>query len=317
MLGEQLPEFLAIVHDRFLRRTRAADAELELFVEQLTLREATSNRTARNLQVRIRHAVEGPRAEIEAVLAGDADAKPVRLTVARHRQQSPALTRWTLDTRRSPFPCADLARWLPGLMMLGEGCDFEGLLTFQNPGAGWEGSLQGRFSPVDLQAVARQVTGHSLSGSGELLIFDAEFSGGRIVDATGELHFQDGRIGRPFALALASNSGLRFRPASRLEKMRQAEFAFRQLAMAFRVSEQGLELRGRCEPDRSNAILTDDEGPLLAEPGSSHIPVASLIRALSSDREATVPATREAERVSAVLPLPNANVASGDRPQPR
>lgn len=108
VLGEQLSEFLAIVHDRFLRRARPHATEWELVVEQVTLHEAASNRSAKNLQVRIRNTVEGPRAEIEAAVVSGAEDKPVRLTVARHRQQSPALTRWTIDTGESSFPCVDL-----------------------------------------------------------------------------------------------------------------------------------------------------------------------------------------------------------------
>ena len=242
---------------------------------------------------------------------------PARILLIRSRQVTPPAFGFQLVTGPSALPCKLLALGIPEFGGLGDQSRFSGTFWANQTPHGWEGEItEARLSSVDLGSLVGRHSPHALRATGDIAINRARFRDGRIEEAEGGLATGPGAIS--CSLIEAAELGLGLESHVDVTAHAPTQLAgYEQLAFRFWLDWWGIVLEGCCEDTVPGTVLVERRGPMLTQVSSEPRPVASLIRMLVPGDTLQVPATRQADRLVRLLPLPqsaSAGVRVGTSP---
>lgn len=281
-----------------------APLDVRWTADELTVGEGGETVALADLSGHVQSHPDGVKAQMRFRLADAAAADPAHVEVHRNRSTSPPGLELKLYTGAAPLPCRLLATWLPAFEALGPECRFRGYVQAGRTTDGWHGELTGHFADVDLGRLARERFAQPFAGLGQVTVERARFAGSRVEEATGGVSVGPGAIGR--ALLHSATAKMSLVQSTPLPA-RDDPVPFRQLAAAWHVDADGLRLEGRCSSAGPRTLLAGVEPWQVAEPVVQPLPVAALVRALSPDLPAEVPATPESAWLLRHLPLPEAD----------
>jgi hypothetical protein len=303
--GPEIWRLWEVLHERVLRSPIASDLKVHFYAGEVTVKQANdqSASTLTDVRCRLAPASTGPRVTIEFCDVALQMAEPAQLRITRNRQVSPPATRWELRTRSTPLPCSLLADRVQILACMGEHATFQGTVEAMSVAGGWEGEVSGRFRDVDLDRLVTDRYNHKLSGTAELVFRRAQFRGGRLLDAAGDVICGGGGAVSLSLLHQAEQS-LGLVADARLRQVEtDALRRYQELKFGFTMNEQGLKIVGLCHSVGEGVVMSDYYGPLLTDRPQEVIQVAALVRALASRGGEQVPATFEAHQLLHVLPI--------------
>jgi hypothetical protein len=182
-----------------------------------------------------------------------------------------------------------------------------------------QGQLRGRHTNLQLQHLLSQCSQHQWSGQAMIHWDQLRWRDGRMVEAEGLLWSSHGSASR----SLVADATKLLYCQTTVELGSAPNIAFDELACRFQMGAKGLILWGECQletavavgqklaqpqnlaqPPISRCLLAMQGVPLLWQ-SKYIVPVAQLVRlATTPTHNWTLPATREAQRLAQVLPLP-------------
>jgi len=225
----------------------------------------------------------------------------VRVRVGRNRQTQPPTTGFELDTGGGAVPCQLLGMGIEAFASLPEPAGFVGRVGGQRTEGGWLGEVIGTLAHVDFGRLTDGRLPHRITGIGNVTLQSARFQEGRLTDASGVLVAGPGRIDRALLDAAARELAMMSAPAADPS----AVVPYEQLALAFVLGADGLQVYGRTTAARGVVLMGSDRWLLAQAPSSKQPrPIAALVRTLSQPSRSQVPATREADRLMRRLPPP-------------
>ncbi len=233
--------------------------------------------------------------------------QPIQIRFGRDHFQSPPVSGLELAAENGPLPCSLLAEVFPGLTRLGPTASLRGTLWICQQQGQVEYRFQGQLFQVDLKTVLGGEFGPMLSGFARLQVDQARIVGGRLEEAVGSLSAGPGVISRRLWQSAVRELGLvtGFTPGADEESL-----SYEQLGVAFRIGPEGLLIRGVCPAPAPGSIMVNSHQLLLGEgaPTGGAIPIAALVRMLVGQETIPpplqAPATRQAEQLLRLLPLP-------------
>ncbi|WP_145281286.1 hypothetical protein [Pirellulimonas nuda] len=228
------------------------------------------------------------------------------LLMQRNRQVTPATTRVTLSTGDTPLPVRLCAALIPCAPSLGDAATVTGRLVAHFE-AEPHGEVQGELQCVDMALL----TGgrFTTDAPGSVALNDLTWRGDKIASLDGVLSSGAGRVARPLVYAAYTKLGCA--PSATFSEQwntsTEQEVAFDRLVLALRLDETGFSLRGD-EPQQGAAgvVLSRGGQPLLSEPTTTHLPLATLVQTLAPEGPAMLPASAEAGAITRRLPMPPA-----------
>jgi hypothetical protein len=250
-------------------------------------------------------------AAFEFRIAGQEMIKPARVRVVRAQHAGEPATRVEFSTEGNELPCSLLSPYTQWARRVGPDCHFCGSCVAQRRREGWEGEVVGRLTRLDLDRLVGDVFPHKLSSEANVTLRKLRFSGSRIRTADGTFSAGPGVLSRSLIHA-ASDTGLADELRS-VAELADTIVPFEQLALNFRISQDGMAVLGACDAEIPGAILTQDDGALLVQPRHQPVPTVALVRALVPQSRVQVPATRETDLLLRVLPIPSIQPAAGVR----
>jgi len=304
--GEQIWRLWEVLHERILRGQAAAGLRAKLVAGEVTVHRADGEGASTLTDVRCQLAPtrDGPQATIEFRDVALQMAEPAQLRVTRNRQVTPPATRWELNTRSTALPCSLLADQLDVLTWLGDEATFQGTVEAMPTAVGWQGEITGRFRSVDLDRVVTNRYDHKLSGAAEIVFRRAEFRGGKLLDAAGDVTCDGGVVS--WSLLDQARKSLGFVADARVRAVEaDTLWKYRQLKFGFTLNEEGLRIVGLCHAVGEGVVLADSYGALLTDKPQEIAQVVALVRTLASENGEQVPATPEAYQLLHVLPIPS------------
>jgi hypothetical protein len=280
LASEQLPRLHGILHERLLRGPEVASAPVQLSLNSLKL----GAHSLTDVRVQFSSDPKLARSTLEFRLAGST-GEPIRLSIERQRGAATSGTKWSLNTGATPLPCSAISSCLPALSHFGPDSTFHGMCEFTTNDSTFDAAIAGVFEGVDLEKlVTEQLEPHQLSGTAKLTINEAHWRDGKLASAAGELRAKNGTISE--SLWNAAWQHFQVKLSWALEHQQSKDFG--ELALAFALDSQALELSGRChEP---SVIVADRLGQALiwkSEPGGV-APIA-LVHALIPESRQNIP----------------------------
>lgn len=248
---------------------------------------------------------DGSHGQIAFRIAGIDTEKPISIRVAQDRSKSPSKAGLELSTGGGVLPCSLLATAIPGIERLGRQSGFRGSLWMNESGGHRQYSMGGAdLVRVDLESAIGDRVGHTLTGTAQVRVDLARIADGRLEEASGSVIAGPGTVGRGLLAAAVECLGMRrgVEPPGMVHVV-----PYEQLAFALeRIDSQGIRVRGTCPVPGPGSIMVDTNNRLLAEPDPNGPtpPVGALVRMLVPAGPADVPATRQADELMRVLPLP-------------
>jgi hypothetical protein len=231
--------------------------------------------------------------------------EPARIRLGRNRQISPPAAGFELSTGGTKLPCSLLGLGLPEFQRAGANSRFSGYVWANQNLGGWQGEMVGQWSNLDLGELLGDRSAHKLTGPAEVYLQFARFRDGRLEEAAGTISAGPGVVSRSLLTAAVERLSL----TRGADPNTPGEFVpFEQLAVAFLLNSKGLQLQGRCAGTGQGSILVDRYCRLLGDPVMQPRPVTALLQMLVASGEQQVPASRQAERLLRVLPLPEVQV---------
>ncbi len=279
--------------------------EIRIQANELRFRAGQQTRNLAELTGFLQPLEDGSHGRLSFRLSGQEGSEPIMVRFGRDHSQSPPVSGLELAIPQSAVPCSLLARLFPALERLGTIASARGTLWVHQYGSRVEYRFQGQLLHVDLKTLLGEDLGPMLSGLAQIEVQDCRIVGSRLEEAQGSITAGPGTISRHLwesALEqLHLSTSLTSAPAAQ-------SFPYEQLAVAFRIGPDGLWLRGICPVPAPGSILVDSHRQLLGEPqaAGSAIPIAALVRTLVPPDSICVPATRQAERLLRLLPIPSA-----------
>ncbi len=304
-----------IVHRR-LREAGTSRQLLRLSAAEATLHWPSGSQTLAEClaQLDLPGSPTEPRvAALSFRLAGSSAGEPIRIRVARKLSDGQPLTAIELHTGDATLPVELITAALGLANHLGSRATFHGSVWLNETPAGFNGELSGQLADVDLQSLITEQFPHRLSGLAAITIQRTRFHRGRIEEAAGSLTAGPGVVSHSLIDAAALHLHL---VRGTVPASDGSLVPYEQLGLAFVIDSSGLTLRGQCDA-ASGAILQTHEGVLLSESAGPSGPVVALLRTLVPQSEVQVPATREADWLSAWLPLPQVMPPADQPPQGR
>ena len=278
-----------------------AEQQVRLLAERVVLRDDTTTRVFTDVEGDWDPSETGMQASLRFGVKGVSMQSPARVRVIRNRQTVPPSTRFELDTSGAPLPCALVVSLFPQLARFGPDSRFRGYLWATEQAAGWDAEWAGELTGVDLARLVTDQFPHRLSGTAKIIVQRARMHQGRLDQATGSLTAGPGQVSP--SLLSAAVDALYLVPGN-VTRSTLGDVPYDQLSLAFDVSDTGLSIRGICRDVPPGTVLTSRSAALLAEPRHERLPVVSLIRMLVPRIEVLVPATRETDILTQLLPLP-------------
>jgi hypothetical protein len=202
----------------------------------------------------------------------------------------------------------------PGWETWGPESTFCGELWWQQRADGLAGEVRGSITGVDLDKLVSARSEHRLSGPAEVLLEEARFQHGRLLDATGSIHAGPGLVRRSLLAAAASQ--LHFtgnNPAAAWGDLADYD----EMAFHFAIDQRGLKIQGLCSKSPGAVFVGRVHGRLLGEPPPGLQPLLGVVRLLANLGDA-VPADPAAQALLGVLPAPGAAASqAGGNKNPR
>jgi hypothetical protein len=315
--GRQVWELLV----RRLRHELASREEIELLPCELTLRSELGEQTYELLGGRIEPEAGGESAELRFRLPGAEMPEPASIRIVRNQQRQTPSTKFVLSTAGAALPCSLFAPLGAAAEVFGDRATFSGSLWADDASDGWEAELTGRFEEIDLDALISRRFDHVLQGAATLELTGARFDRSQLVEAHGSLTGGPGVVSGTLVQSAVEALGC-YSPLKLSPDEARGVGAYRQLAIAFSLDADGLQLAGICEGQRPGVVLVGvgDEGKPLLEKSNTHPqPAIALLRLLVPASEALVPATGATRELIPWLPAPPVvppAAADGSRPAP-
>lgn len=294
-----------MLHERVLRGPQPP-TPIQITAGELTLEVGSRAQTFTRLRCTIEPHAEGLRALLDFQLAGLEMPAPAQLQIDRNRQIMPPVTSWQLHSD-TPIPCSLFSDYLPAVGRLGSRCVFQGSISTLSARDRWSGEISGRFSHIDLES-ATEPFPHKLTGLADLTVSKAVIQQGTLKEATGELISAGGVVSPTLLAALGKQLSVGVPPG--IEEWSEPYIRYERMAFQFALSEQGMNLVGRCSDSVPGVVMLAKEGALVVGDRRRAYPLVGVIRALSPDSEWLVPATDESRGLLEVLALPAARQAS-------
>lgn len=255
----------------------------------------------------------GCHGQISFRIAGIESEKPVSIRVGRDRGKTPPSTGLELSTGGGTLPCALLATAFPDLARLGRQAGFNGCAWMNDVAGRRTYQLTGRLANVDLESAMAGRLGHALTGTAQVSVDLARLADGRLEEAAGSVTAGPGTVGRSLLDAAVERLGL----ARGVDPRGEAEIVpYEQLGFCLSIGPEGIRVRGTCPVPGPGSVMVDPYSRLLGEPDprSQPIAVGALVRTLALPGGTDVPATRQAEWLMRVLPLPEQGTGADFRP---
>jgi hypothetical protein len=245
----------------------------------------------------------------------DGQVIPLRLMVKRQTVESRPHLHVTLDLSHGGIPGWMLHGLVPGRPIFQE-AKFCGVIQLETDLQHLHGTLRGQLADLDLQRLLPRGARHQWSGRATIDWDPLTWQDGDVEEAQGVLRASRGTASR--SLVADAVKLLYCQPAIGLGD--EPTLAFDELACHFQLQAAGLTLWGECTLEKlavqgqvpasqnrmSGCLLARRGKPLLWQ-SKYIVPVAQLVRlATSPTHDWTLPATREAQRLAQVLPLPGA-----------
>ncbi|GIW95242.1 MAG: hypothetical protein KatS3mg110_3283 [Pirellulaceae bacterium] len=242
---------------------------------------------------------------------GAPDDHTLEIQLTRDQNADFGLLKCTIDTRGRWFPVWLASAWLPHIAMMGNDCEFQGVIRSTIVSGGWQiESLTGSFRNVDLhRLVTEQFPHHMISGSAELRVENMRCVDGRLCECRGRLVVEKGVVSS--SLLEAASRFLHWE----LDKSQNLEdrVEFRAMDVSFTLQGSNLIISGN---GKDSVILWRGDAPLARDDGSV-VPVVNLIRVLVPQSVHQVPATRQTAALASILPVPDLVAEqSPNRPAP-
>ena len=276
------------------------ETEIRLSVEQLVLRSPQKNRTLLAVEGGIGALPGGVQAQASFRLPESRAAEPIQIRMVRNRQIVPPANGFELTTAGNELPCQLLALAVPEVAALGPDCRLAGYAWTYHTPAGLQGELTGQLLQVDLGGLVSSHFPHPLRCTADITVQRARFQNGRLEELAGLLSAGPGEISRSLVESAVSHLGL----AQPVTVSGTAEMLpFDCLAVEFSLTSEGLWLAGRCPTPQRGTVLSVARQPLLGEPTVAQPqPVAALIQLLAPASAIQVPATRQTDWLTRLLP---------------
>ena len=209
----QWPQFMRLMHERFLCQQRWLTQPRLLHIENLTL--SMPRGGTRSTPIVLRHVLvdclevgNGPEILITS-RRPDPQHEPIRVHILRDRRA--ATTQIELYTGAAPLPCRLLAS--PDSVLAGglAHADFRGDLYLESSATGWSGELSGTLQGLVLEELPWHVPAHhassapasGLTGIAAANIRLATFYGGQLQSISGRVQAHGGSIRRALLDTLA------------------------------------------------------------------------------------------------------------------
>lgn len=279
---------------------RAGNAEYDVLLaaKQIELKTENRSQILFDVQGRLETSASGTQAWSYFNLGGDTTDKPVCICIGRNRQIEPTIDWFRLDTAASALPCELLSLGIEPMRSLGARARFQGVLEATLDGE--RGSIVGELFDVDLdRVVTDRFTRLRLGGMANIVIEQAGFHEGRLVNARGTFAAGPGQVSRSLVESAIVQLGLEpGPPPTTLEAM----LPYKELAFRFEVGASGLLLEGLCQGAQPGAMMRDARGDMLRTPAKM-TPMVALLRTLAPRSAPEAPVSVQTDWLSRRLPL--------------
>lgn len=302
--SEAAGRLVRLLMRRLQRELAVDDATLRLLPTSVTLRGPHDEQTYEDAECLIESNEGDDSATLRFRLAGIDMNEAATVVVTRRHSEQASTTRVSLNTAGASLPASMFAAWLDADRFLGRDARFRGSLWIDEDEQGRRGDLTGVLSDVDLAALVTARFPHVLTGQATLEIERARIEQGRLTEAAGQLHCEQGVVGSSLLASAVESLGCR---TDRLTSDRTPvdTLSYRRFFLRFALDRQGLRLAGVPRGPDAGAIFIDASGrPLLSEPARQPLPLVALVRALVPPSQTHVPATQETAALVPWLPLP-------------
>jgi hypothetical protein len=313
--GTRLDAFWKMARDQV--RQSPAWSVLRLEARNMTLHLSDGDQSFTDLDGLLENTADQTQLRLNFRRAGAAagPAEGAELTIAWHHDPAGSTSTIHFNSGASPLPCSTVAAIWPAVQQMGKASAFAGRISVSARQAGWKAQFAGRLSGVDLDLAVGGRFLHKLTGPAEAQFEHLSIEDGRIESAAGKLTAGPGVIGR--SLVESAQTHLHVQPTNEALKGKGRLLPYTQLCLSFELTAAGLALQGTI-PRADCAMLSSDRGVLVREPALPRQPVVNLVRTLVPQTEVQVPATRETDALTRVLPIPSIfTPAAGQQPLPQ
>lgn len=209
----------------------------------------------------------------------------------------------TIDTRRVALPAWLIGKLVPGVAGCGD-AKFTGVISADLEQHHARGKLKGLLNQVDLQQWTGDTSLHQLQGLAQIEIDQLVWSEESLDVVVGRFVAQQGAVSN--SLLTAMQELFACQPATDAQWLASmepdAQIAFEQLAVSFRMSSAGITLNGECA---DGALLVSNSRPLFyGPPTNSVFAIAQFVRLFHRPQQGWLPDTQSAHQMSRELPLP-------------
>lgn len=305
--SEAAGRLVRLMMRRLQHELPAGDATVRILPTSVTLRGPHDEQTYDDAECLIESSDADDSATLRFRLAGVEMSEAATVIVTRRHSEEASTTRVSLNTAGASLPVSMFATWLDAEKVLGRDARFRGSLWIDEDGHGRRGDVTGVLSEVDLETLVTARFPHVLTGRTTLEIDRARFEQGRLIEAAGQLHGEQGVVGSSLIAAAVKSLGCRTRRATdrAADRTPADKLPYRRLFLRFALDQQGLRLAGLPTGPNAGAVFLDaNRRPLLIEPARQALPLLALIRALVPPSQTHVPATLETSTLVPWLPLP-------------
>ncbi|TWU24588.1 hypothetical protein [Bythopirellula polymerisocia] len=236
------------------------------------------------------------------VVTAEAERGHLRFQVERAENGSWDLS---LDCREGQLPAWFFADLIPGASRW-NAANFTGALQLHTAQDSTEGTLQGTFSPIDLQEWLGNDSPHTLRSTASLQFETLHLQKHRISDAKGSLESEAGQISSSLTTALRKS--LFCVAGKKLSIAHAADgLSFEKLACKFQMSSAGLTVTGNCSvpsSETSGCLILSDGEPILLQPTYSNLPLPYFVQVFCPLDKYWLPGMRKATELAEALPMP-------------
>ena len=319
---ERFDGMLRLLNRVLARRMTRDEVDLRLVIGELKLQSDENNTdggttTLRDVRGSLQTVENGSQAEFNFRLHPSSDpddpAEPIRIHIRRDRRAAPPSICFDIDSRATPLPCTVLALLMPECKSLGPQSRFQGYLFAEKTGHGWQGRIKDAgLTGIDLDMMLGSRFPGTLNGPADLTIHRARFSEGRLHEAAGRIAAGPGTVGRMFFDTVSRQLRLPARPMPAGSN----DIPYDKLALNFTVDHSGLLINGTVPGQIEPVILANNVESLLGEPKTQPQPISALLVALAPQNSCRVPADRQIQWLSSLLPLPDSSKIFKDAQSP-
>ena len=243
-------------------------------------------------------------------LAGEDAASPAVLNLV-HGENGHSKVYW--NTGEADLPIAPWIEHWPVLCALGDESSFRGIVSLEETDNGLSGHIAGDLSNVNLDDLVSHRLPYKLSGNANVKIHAARLEADRLRG------FQAAVTAGPGVIdgALLRNAVEQWHLESSANTEvppREPLISYQQLAAEVQLTEGKLQIQGTCPDAPPNTLIKLTHDGWRSSSEVSHNP-ATLIRILSSDAEADVPATEATRQLIRWLPLAKEQRHPSDAPR--